>query len=184
MDKEQAEVEGRMIDASGSSDATITVFLVSHNWVQSTLWRFWTMTWISYSHEDLVMVRSTQKNLQSIIQWGHLLIRIPCYQEPHLVEASTGTERPDLINKIGKRIRCEWWSSQWFDNHQWWMIVRSTALKRCPGSEERRRRRWRRRTARRKRWRRSLSSSEPLSLVGRPTISLLSSGRPSQLLAC
>ena len=31
MDKEQAEVEGRMIDASGSSDATITVFLVSHN---------------------------------------------------------------------------------------------------------------------------------------------------------
>lgn len=49
MDKEQAEVEGRMIDASGSSDATIT--------------------------------------------------------EPHLVEASTGTERPDLINKIGKRIR-------------------------------------------------------------------------------
>ena len=33
MDKEQAEVEGRMIDASGSSDATITVFLVSHNWV-------------------------------------------------------------------------------------------------------------------------------------------------------
>lgn len=25
--------------------------------------------------------------------------------EPQLVEASTGTERPDLINKIGKRIR-------------------------------------------------------------------------------
>ena len=29
--KVEAEVEGRMIDASGSSDATITVFLVSHN---------------------------------------------------------------------------------------------------------------------------------------------------------
>ena len=27
------------------------------------------------------------------------------FQEPQLVEASTGTERPDLINKIGKRIR-------------------------------------------------------------------------------
>ena len=71
-----------------------------------------------------------------------------------------------------------------FDDHWWWMIVRSTALRRCPGSEERRRRRWRRRTARRKRWRRSLSSSEPLSLVGRPTISLLSSGWRSHLLAC
>ena len=27
------------------------------------------------------------------------------FQDPQLVEASTGTERPDLINKIGKRIR-------------------------------------------------------------------------------
>ena len=33
MDKEHAEGEGRMIDASGSSDATITVFLVSQNCV-------------------------------------------------------------------------------------------------------------------------------------------------------
>ena len=32
-------------------------------------------------------------------------LHINLFQEPQLVEASTGTDRPDLINKIGKRIR-------------------------------------------------------------------------------
>ena len=141
------------------------------------------------------VVRSTHKNLQSITQWGISWSGTPFGGSLHWHWAAW----PDQQDWQEDQVSCDnhngliiWWSLvimmmitmiRSFDDHLV-MIVRSTALRRCPGSEERRRRRWRRRTARRKRWRRSLSSSEPLSLVGRPTISLLSSGGRSQLLAC